>query len=128
MNLLAVIFGGALGAVVRWGVSLVLTPPQAQGYALIIATLSVNMIGCLFIGIAYQASLQANFSEPLRLFIITGFLGALTTFSTFALENIRLFKNGDLSFALLNLLISNIGGISMAALGLFIASKVFRPV
>ena len=77
--------GGAIGAMVRYGLGVLLAARfGASGW---LATLAVNAVGCFLMGMlaAYMVS-SANIPEPLRGFLAVGFLGSLTTFSTFTLS------------------------------------------
>ena len=92
MNFLSVAIGGALGAMLRYGISLAVTHP-AISLPAFAATLGVNVAGCALMGI--MAALLAQFpylSATLRPLIMIGFLGALTTFSTFALDGFHLLE------------------------------------
>ena len=86
--LIAIGVGAALGAWLRWGFGLML---NAIFPTLPLGTLAANLIGCYFIGLAAEYFFQ-NTTVPTeaRLFIITGFLGGLTTFSTFSVETVTL--------------------------------------
>ncbi|MCC7080043.1 MAG: fluoride efflux transporter CrcB [Burkholderiales bacterium] len=76
--------GAALGAWVRWGLAAAL---NTRVPALPLGTLVANVIGGFLIGAAMAwFGRQGGWSEALRLFVVTGFLGALTTFSTFSAE------------------------------------------
>ena len=94
VTLLGVALGGALGAVCRYGVSLffqgLLRPTAWSGFPL--GTLVVNVVGSFLLALLlFQPRL--GLPLPLRLAIGTGFLGAMTTFSTFELETDQLFRN-----------------------------------
>lgn len=79
---IGVALGGALGATLRWFVA---TAVDARsGLTFPLGTLCVNAAGCLAIG--YLSVAAADWPEPRRLAVVTGMLGALTTFSTFGLE------------------------------------------
>ena len=89
----AVGFGAALGAWLRWGLSVWLNP-QAPHFPL--GTLASNLIGGYLVGfaVAFFAA-RTELPPEVRLFVITGFLGGLTTFSTFSSEVTQLILRGE---------------------------------
>jgi CrcB protein len=98
--LLWVALGGALGAVARYQIGLWLMD-AAQALRFPIATLLVNVLGCLAVG-AFWAWAQRleQWDEALRLGLMVGLLGGFTTFSAFGLETLLMFKRGDTALAL----------------------------
>lgn len=87
MQLLAVALGGALGAILRWALAMLL-PATTFPWPVLVA----NLAGSFAIGLAWAAA-EAAIIEPVwRLFLITGLLGALTTFSTFSLDVVYLLQ------------------------------------
>lgn len=98
MTWLAVGLGAAIGAWLRWGLGLLLNAVHPQ---LPIGTVLANLGGAYFIGIAvaFFAAMPA-LSPEWRLFVVTGFLGGLTTFSTFSAESMMLLQRGDYVWAL----------------------------
>ncbi|MES3040478.1 MAG: fluoride efflux transporter CrcB [Pseudomonadota bacterium] len=101
MNALAVAGGAAIGALLRWWLGLGL---NAIWPMLPLGTLLANWIGGYVIGVlAALISLGAGLSEPMRLFLITGLLGGLTTFSTFSLEALTLLQRQLFGPALLHI-------------------------
>lgn len=98
--LLYIGFGGFLGAISRF---LIASFVQKQVNIFFpIGTLSVNILGSFIIG--FMAMFFQNIIEPqYKAFVMTGFLGALTTFSTFSLENVNMLQDGDYSRAALNI-------------------------
>lgn len=96
-SILAISAGASLGAVLRW---LLGTSLNALFPAIPPGTLLANLIGGYLIGIAVAFfSQQAGLAPEWRLFVITGFLGGLTTFSTFSAEVTTLLQQGRLMWA-----------------------------
>jgi CrcB protein len=99
--MLIAIFGG-VGCVLRYLISSGLN--AWLGKAFPYGTLAVNVIGSFVIGIIFEVALRGSVISPtLRLALTTGFLGGLTTFSTFSFETVELFLNGKHLVALLNI-------------------------
>ncbi len=85
---------GGAGALLRWGVSRFSQEYLSDHWPL--GTLLVNVIGCFVFGLAYALLKdQAGHAEFLRLVVMTGFAGALTTFSTFAFDTYELALSGS---------------------------------
>mgnify|MGYP001238857544 CR=1 FL=1 len=100
MHWISVALGGALGAVCRYWVSVSLLP--VSGYKFPFATLSVNVIGSLLMGILYVLIVEkCGLPDQTRNILMVGFLGAFTTFSTFSLDAISLWQNGGQLMALI---------------------------
>ena len=90
---IAVGLGAAIGAWLRWGLGLWLNPALAE---LPPGTLAANLVGGYLIGLAIAFFMQHPGLPPeWRLFIVTGFLGGLTTFSTFSAETVTLLMRGQ---------------------------------
>lgn len=104
--------GGGLGALVRFGI-IKWMEYKAQPYY--VATFIVNGVGSFFMGIALHISV--NHQELLTAFIVTGFLGAFTTFSTFAFDTVRLIQEKDVRGAFLYPILTLFVGIILVTLG-----------
>jgi CrcB protein len=115
-----VMIGGSLGAVSRYGMTLLAV--KLFGTRFPWGTLAVNLIGCFLIGITFgMADRGSHFMTPMtRLFFMTGFLGALTTFSTFGLETVNSLRLGTTWIALANILANNLLGVALVFLGMWI--------
>jgi CrcB protein len=108
--------GASLGALLRWQLSLRLNPLLP---ALPIGTLVANLVGGYFVGVAVGWLAQhPEFPPPVRLFIITGLLGGLTTFSTFSAEVVAHLETGRLGWALAVAGAHLLGSLLLTALGL----------
>lgn len=109
----AVAGGAALGALARWRVGLWLNAAWA-GFPL--GTLLVNAVGGLCIGLAMVWFLRFP-NETLRLLLVTGFLGGMTTFSAFSGESLALLQRGQWGWALGHTLAHVVGALACAAVG-----------
>lgn len=115
--MLAVACGGTLGAVARFlTVTLVL---ELFGTRYPYGTWVVNCIGSFLAGFLMVLIMERFASgEYWRLFLVVGFLGAYTTFSSFSWETWVLYQNGQWFAALLNVILNNVGALAMALLGI----------
>lgn len=117
---LAVAAGGVAGTLIRFGVSTWISAQWPRHFYL--ATLAVNVLGCLLIGYLYASFLQRpDLSPELRGGLIIGFLGALTTFSSFSLDGLRLLESGQAATAFSYIGVSVVGGLLAAWAGLALA-------
>lgn len=112
-----VMVGGSLGAASRYGIGLLTARLWGTGFPW--GTLVVNLGGCFIIGVLFaMADRSRLLTADMRLLLITGYLGALTTFSSFSLETINAGRAGLALQALTNILINNVGGLALTYLGL----------
>lgn len=112
-TLLAIAAGGAIGALARHFLSGRIY--MAFGTSFPWGILTANVVGSFIMGLVVEmAALHWSPSQPLRAFITVGFLGALTTFSTFALDTVVLADRGQLMLAAVYVVVSV--GLSVAAL------------
>lgn len=105
--------GGAIGAVLRYLVSIMLLSNGFVSRAFL-ATLFINTLGCLVMGFLTGIGLQ---SRSLQLFLATGILGGFTTFSAFGLESFTLIQEGDIWSAAIYGIASIAGGLLGIAAG-----------
>ena len=113
---LAICLGASLGALSRWGLSVGLNhlfPVLPPG------TLVANLVGGYFIGVAVALFAQLPAIAPeWRLFVITGFLGGLTTFSTFSAEVVAALQQGRVGWAAATVAAHVLGSLALTLLGL----------
>ncbi len=117
-DILLVGIGGGLGAISRYTLGLVMVRWLGTGFPW--ATLVINIIGCLLIGMAMGGGPGATafFSRELKLLGVIGFLGAFTTFSTFGYETVSLIQGGKPALAVSYVLASVLLGIASVGLGI----------
>ncbi|MGF1546425.1 MAG: fluoride efflux transporter CrcB [Thiotrichales bacterium] len=122
MNTLSVmaVFGGAgFGAWLRWYLGLRLNPVFPT---LPLGTLAANLIGGLLVGLAVVwFNRHPGIPPELRLLVITGFLGGLTTFSTFSVEVVNLLARGEYGWAFGAAMLHLCGSLALTALGFALA-------
>jgi CrcB protein len=115
MSWAAVGVGAAIGAWLRWGLSLWLASWHAYVQ---LGTLAANLLGGFLVGIALAFfSAYPSVSPEWRLFAITGFLGGLTTFSSFSGESVTLLQRGQYSWALAHTALHLLGSIGCCIAG-----------
>ena len=108
---------GALGSLVRWQVSAHLNSgPIPWG------TITVNLVGSFLFGLVYNLSERSVTSSEIRLLLLTGFMGAFTTFSTFAFDSVQMWRNAPWRDLLVYLAFQLAGGVAAMMLGLKMGS------
>ena len=113
---LAVGMGAALGAWLRWAFGIVLNPLFSS---ILLGTLAANLIGGFLIGVAVEYFVHHDSVPPeLRLFVIVGFLGGLTTFSSFSSEAVELLVDRELGWTFVLIAAHLIGSLLMTWLGI----------
>lgn len=129
VNIIAVAGGGAIGAVCRYLVGVLVGRVGADAAfwgAFPLSTFLANVLGCFAIGflsVAFDGPYAGK--DQARLFAITGIMGGFTTFSTFSLETIALFQDGAWGMAALNVVLSLSACLFGVVLGRLAASAVF---
>jgi CrcB protein len=115
---LAVFAGGGLGAVCRYALSIAFLQRFGPGFPY--GTMTINLLGCLLIGVVSQLAVS-----PLsRTFLSVGVLGGFTTFSAFAFETVVLADERATASALVYVSVSVLGGILAAGAGMWIAHRM----
>lgn len=116
ISLLSIGLGAVLGAWIRWGIGL-----QFNHYFpnIPLGTVLVNLVGAFVIGFAVTFFASSSLNPNYKLFLITGFCGALTTFSTFSMEVVSLLQSGKFEYAILTITIHVLGSLLFTLLGIF---------
>ena len=118
-TILAIGSGAFIGAVLRAYLNGVVN--HHLPHALPFGTLSVNLIGSFIIGVLFAYfSYTTFFSVQAKSFLTTGFLGGLTTYSTFAMETVFLLDGGNVLLAAANMALNTVGTVAMAASGFYL--------
>ncbi|TET87011.1 MAG: fluoride efflux transporter CrcB [Sulfurovum sp.] len=116
LTIVAVASGGAVGATLRLLING--TVNKHFVHALPLGTLAVNLLGSFIIGMLFAYfHLNTSLSPHLKTFMVTGILGALTTYSTFAIESFFLLEAGDYTHAFANTALNVFGTILLAGIG-----------
>jgi len=118
---IAVGIGGFLGAILRFYISIEIS--RLYPHSIPLSTLFINITGSFIMGIFVAIFLHFTPSDTLKGFLTIGFLGALTTYSTFAIESYTLLQN-HFYYGVLNIFANAIGTIISVAIGYKIASKL----
>ena len=129
LNVLLIALAGGLGAVARYSTGLIvirIIPEEHFPWA----TFTVNMIGCLLFGIIFSATDSATQWTPetlarIRMVLLTGFMGAFTTYSTFAFQSAILIQQDKWALAFGNIAGQTVIGILAIFAGLYLGKTVF---
>ncbi|MFZ9787893.1 MAG: fluoride efflux transporter CrcB [Burkholderiaceae bacterium] len=115
-SLCAVMLGGSLGAALRWGLSATM---NHRWSAMPLGTWLANLLGGFLVGVAVAwFSKHADMDPAWRLFVITGLLGGLTTFSSFSAEVVSMLQNERYQWALATVALHVLGSLLMTVVGI----------
>ncbi len=123
LTIIAVASGGAIGATLR----LLINASVNKNFvhALPLGTLAVNLLGSLIIGMIFAYfHFNTTLSPHIKTFMVTGVLGALTTYSTFAIESFFLLEAGHYTHAFANMALNVFGTILFAGIGYILILKL----
>src|SRR5438045_1138213 len=122
-GIIAVGGGAAVGAWLRWGFGMLLNPlfPTVP-----LGTLAANLLGGLLMGFAMEfLDRHAIMSPEVRLLVTTGFLGGLTTFSTFSAEIVTLLMRRDYLWGAITIASHVVGSIALTVIGILIVRALY---
>ncbi len=119
LTVIAICLGACVGALSRWQLGLWLNPSTASAGLLPWGTLVANLIGGYLVGVCVGVFQQLPELDPVwRLALVTGFLGALTTFSSFSAEVVGMLQQGRFALALSTTALHLLGSLALTVLGL----------
>jgi CrcB protein len=121
---IATSIGGAIGAVSRLYIN-ELFHKNLSYSCLPVGTLSVNLVGSFAIGVIFALTLSLNISTTTKALLSVGFVGALTTYSSFAIETVMLFEK-SFKCAVLNIVLNLVGTLSLAFIGYKLVTAVMK--
>jgi len=125
LNIIAVASGGAVGATLRMFLSA--NTNKYFAHTIPYGTLLVNLLGSFIIGILFAYfQLHTQLSPNLKSFLITGLLGALTTYSTFAIESFLMLQAGQYTQAFASMALNLFGSIFLAGLGYLLMLEISK--
>jgi CrcB protein len=124
-TILAIGSGGFIGAVLRAYLNGLISHKVPHDVPF--GTLGVNLIGSFIMGVLVAYFMYSTlFSVHAKSFLSTGILGALTTYSTFAIESFLLFEGGSIILGITNMLLNVLGTVFMAGSGYYLVNFLFK--
>lgn len=118
-SIVAICIGASFGALARWRLGLWLNPHALSATALPWGTLVANLIGGYLIGVCVAVfQILPNIDPLWRMALVTGFLGALTTFSSFSAEVVGMLQQGRLALALVTTALHVLGSLLFTLIGI----------
>lgn len=124
-TIIAVASGGAVGAMLRVLINGTINKHFVHAFPL--GTLAVNLIGSLLIGMLFAYfHFSTSLTPYMKTFLVTGILGALTTYSTFAIESFFLLQSGHYLHAFANIALNLFGTILLAGFGYYFIMQISK--
>ncbi len=124
--MLYIALGGSVGAVSRFLMSQLINRTSNDIFPW--GTIAVNLLGSLLIGFFVELFSRTVVPDNLRSILIIGFLGAFTTFSTYALESISLLRGNEIKLFIQNILIHNVLGLAFVIFGIYLSRIVIKYI
>jgi CrcB protein len=121
-QLLLIGLGGALGALLRYGLTGLVHPGTGSSFPW--GTLGANLTGCFVIGLLWVTAEEGLLPPWFHTFMFIGLLGAFTTFSTYGLETVHLLRGGEIGPAITNIALSSGLGVPLAIGGIVLGRYV----
>ncbi len=118
-NLIFIFIGGGFGAATRFLCSKYINEISQSTFPW--GTFTVNITGAFIIGVLTEFFDNSLLAPEMRLLLIVGYLGALTTFSSFSMESVNLLRGGELRLLALNIIVTNITGVAATIAGIYIS-------
>jgi CrcB protein len=125
-NFVLVIIGGAIGSASRFALSTWVNQMMQVKSIFPYGTLAVNMVGSFLAGVVWGVSTETTMRPETRIFLMVGFMGGFTTFSSYALESYNLFDNGEIKAAFMNILANNIFSLILVFAGVITAKYIIK--
>ncbi|MBD3231482.1 fluoride efflux transporter CrcB [Candidatus Dependentiae bacterium] len=122
-DIFTLMLGGIFGTFLRYEISYVLFE-RVFKFLTPWPTLIVNVMGAFLIGLLYEICIISSCSLLFKKFLIIGFLGAFTTFSTYSLEVINLIRTGEIQKALIYIILSNFLSLATVFIGILFTRKI----
>ena len=127
MPVIAICVGASAGALARWGLGLWLNPAGTAISVVPLGTLAANLIGGYLVGVCVAVFQALPQLDPVwRLALVTGFLGALTTFSSFSAEVVAMLQHQRYALALGTSALHLLGSLALTVAGIWTAGLLIR--
>ena len=126
LHILYIALGGSVGAVSRFLMSQLINRTSNDIFPW--GTITVNLLGSLLIGFFVEIFSRTVVPDNVRSILIIGFLGAFTTFSTYALESISLLRGNEIKLFIQNILIHNVLGLVFVIFGIYLSRIVIKYI
>ncbi len=122
-KIMLIAIAGGLGTLARYGLSGLVQRLDGSGFAW--GTTVVNLAGCLLFGLFWSVAEERFLvSSEIRIIVLTGFMGAFTTFSTYVFETSQLMRDAEWLMAGSNIVLQTVGGLCCFFVGLFLGRVI----